>query len=112
MTTNWVGVASREHVAAAVEDGFCQLNHGKEALLKRIRPGDRIVYYPPRERMRAGAVVQAFVALGTILPREPYRGGMFEINPSSCTSRRSHACKPALRTLRSSARPTLRCAGR
>ena len=73
MTTAWVGVASREHVAAAVEGGFCQLNHGREAPLKRMQPGDRVVYYAPRDRMRAGAVVQAFVALGTILPGEPYR---------------------------------------
>ncbi len=38
-----------------------------------MQPGDRIVYYAPRERMRAGEIVQAFVALGTILPGEPYR---------------------------------------
>lgn len=71
--TAWVGVASREHVAAAVEGGFCQFNHGKEAPLRRMTPGDVVVYYAPRERMRAGEIVQAFVALGTILTGEPYR---------------------------------------
>lgn len=71
--TAWVGVASREHVAAAVEGGFCQLVHGKEAPLRRMTPGDHIVYYAPRERMGAGEIVQAFVALGTVLMGEPYR---------------------------------------
>lgn len=70
--TAWVGVASREHVAVAVEGGFCQLNHGKEAPLRRMRPGDHIVYYAPRDRMRGGENVQAFVALGTIKAGEPY----------------------------------------
>jgi EVE domain len=73
VTTAWVGVASREHVAAAVQGGFCQINHGREAPLRRLQPGDHIVYYAPRERMRGGDVVQAFVALGKILPGEPYR---------------------------------------
>lgn len=71
--TAWLGVASREHVAVAVEGAFCQLNHGKEAPLRRIKPGDHLVYYAPRDRMRGGEVVQAFVALGTIRAGEPYQ---------------------------------------
>ena|SRR5271170_3287506 len=76
MTTFWIGVASREHVRAGVEGGFCQLSHGKSAPLERIKPGDRIVYYSPRERMRAGATVQAFTAIGEILDGEVRRGVM------------------------------------
>ena len=71
--TAWIGVASREHVVAAVEGAFCQLNHGKEAPLRRMKPGDVIIYYAPRDRMRDGDVVQAFVALGTIRDKEPYQ---------------------------------------
>lgn len=71
--TAWVGVASREHVAVAVAGGFCQLNHGKEAPLRRMTPGDHILYYAPRDRMRAGEIVQAFVAIGTIDAGEPYQ---------------------------------------
>ncbi len=69
MRSYWVGVASREHVLAAVRGGFCQLNHGKEAPLKRMQPGDRLLYYSPRERMRGGERVQAFTAIGAILDR-------------------------------------------
>jgi hypothetical protein len=73
VTTAWVSIASRERVTTAVQGGFCQLNHGREAPVRRLQPGDYIIYYAPRERMRAGVVVQAFVALGKILPGEPYR---------------------------------------
>jgi hypothetical protein len=67
----WVGVASREHVLAAVRGGFAQLNHGREAPIRRLKPGDRILYYSPREGMREGASVQAFTAIGEILEGEP-----------------------------------------
>lgn len=73
MTAGWVGVASREHVQTAVTGGFCQLNHGKLAPLQRLQPGETILYYAPREQMGAGAVVQAFVAIGRILPGEPWQ---------------------------------------
>ena len=71
MRSFWVGVASREHVLAAVRGGFCQLNHGKEAPLKRLRPGDRLLYYSPRDQMRGGETVQAFTAIGEVLEGEP-----------------------------------------
>jgi EVE domain len=73
VTSAWVGIASRERVTAAVQGGFCQLGHGRKAPVRRLEPGDYIIYYAPRERMRAGDVVQAFVAFGKILPGEPYR---------------------------------------
>ncbi len=75
MTNAWVGVASREHVVAAVKGGFCQLNHGKEAPLRRLQAGDFVVYYSPREKMQSGDPVQAFVALGEVLSGEPYQVG-------------------------------------
>ena len=45
MARFWVGVASREHVLAAVRGAFCQLNHGKEAPVRRLQMGDSIVFY-------------------------------------------------------------------
>ena len=73
MTLYWVGVASRDHVLLAVRGGFCQLNHGKEAPMKRLSPGDRILYYSPRTEMRAGQALQAFTAVGEVLSGEPYQ---------------------------------------
>ena len=73
MTLYWVGVASRDHVVPAVRGGFCQLNHGKEAPMKRLSPGDRILYYSPRAEMRAGQPLQAFTAIGEVLAGDPYQ---------------------------------------
>jgi len=73
MTAYWVGVASREHVLAAVRGGFCQLNHGKEAPLRRLKPGDRLLYYSPRAGMHEGEQIQAFTAIGEVLAGEPKR---------------------------------------
>ena len=83
MTNNdvrhWIGVASAEHVARGVTGGFCQLNHGKAGPVARMRPGDGLVYYAPRERMGEGEPVQAFVAIGTVAEGEPYAGVMGDV---------------------------------
>lgn len=71
-THYWIGVASKEHVLRGVEQGFCQLCHGKSNPLKRLAPGDWIIYYSPRTRMQEGEVLQAFTAIGQVLPGEPY----------------------------------------
>ena len=72
MTAYWIGVASREHVRRGLAGGFCQLSHGKAAPLRRLKPGDRIVYYSPRERMNEGEPLQAFTAIGEVSAGEPY----------------------------------------
>jgi hypothetical protein len=72
----WIGVASRDHVLKGVEQGFCQLCHGKSNPLNRLSPGDWLIYYSPRSTMDKGEVVQAFTAIGQILAGEPYRFDM------------------------------------
>jgi hypothetical protein len=76
MTRYWVGVASKDHVLKGVEEQFCQLCRGKVAPLHRLHPGDRIIYYSPKERMRAGAPIQSFTAIGIIKDGEPYKCDM------------------------------------
>ncbi len=68
----WIGVASRDHVKLGEAGGFCQLNHGKSSPLRRMKPGDRIVYYSPRTEMNSGEPVQGFTAIGIVADREPY----------------------------------------
>jgi hypothetical protein len=71
MTKYWIGVASRDHVRIGAAGGFCQLCHGKAAPLRRLKVGDRIIYYSPGERMPSGAPVQAFTAIGEVAAGEP-----------------------------------------
>ncbi|MGB3501278.1 MAG: EVE domain-containing protein [Mesorhizobium sp.] len=73
---NWICVASAEHVRGGVAGGFMQVNHGKAAPLKRMKPGDNVVYYSPSEIMRRPDGLQAFTALGTIRQGVIYQGVM------------------------------------
>ena len=62
----WVVTASADHAARGRDWGIVQACHGKAAPLRRMRTGDGVVIYSPRERMTGGAAVQAFTALGRV----------------------------------------------
>lgn len=69
---NWLAVASAEHVRLGRAQGFMQVCHGKVAPLRRLRAGDRVVYYSPSHRFGGRDRLHAFTALGQVLPGEPY----------------------------------------
>ena len=72
----WIGVVSHSHVLRGVAGGFAQMNHGKQAPLKRMKAGDGLIYYSPREAYPDGAHLQAFTALGFIRSGEVYEYDM------------------------------------
>lgn len=49
-----------------------QVCHGKQGPLKRMKPGDRVAYYSPTVTFRGSDRLQAFTAIGTVRPGEPY----------------------------------------
>jgi hypothetical protein len=73
MSKAWIAVASAEHVRIGREAGFMQACHGKAAPLKRIRPGDRIIYYSPTVTFGAKDRCQAFTAIGMARDGAPYQ---------------------------------------
>jgi hypothetical protein len=75
MTKHWIAVASAEHVRRG-KAGFMQVNHGKEAPLKRISPGDGVVYYSPTQTFGGKDKLQAFTLIGRVKPGEIYPGEM------------------------------------
>jgi len=81
----WVGVASQDHVARGVAGGFCQLCHGKAAPLKRMSPGDWIVYYSPKVRLDGDELCQQFTAIGEVVGSDVY---VFEMAPRFAPFRR------------------------
>lgn len=81
MTRYWMGVVSREHVRRGVQLGIAQANHGRRTPLQRMRPGDGIVYYSPRQRIRDGEMVKAFTAIGRIDDREPWQADEGDFQP-------------------------------
>ena len=82
MSKNWLAVASAEHVEIGRSAGFMQVSHGKASPLRRIQPGDRVVYYSPNRiywpshSVRGRDKLQAFTAIGTVKQGTPYRADM------------------------------------
>jgi EVE domain len=68
----WIAVASAEHVRRGRGEGLMQVGHGKAVRLKRIKPGDRVVYYSPAVTLGGSDKLQAFTAIGSVNDREPY----------------------------------------
>lgn len=76
MSRYWLAVASADHVARGRAGGFMQVNHGKAAPLRRLMPGDGIVYYSPTQVFGAKDGLRCFTAIGAVAEGEPYRGAM------------------------------------
>ena len=74
--TNWLAVASANHVRIGRAQGFCQVNHGKSGPLRRMTPGDWLVYYSPTEVYGTKTPLRQFTAIGQIKPGDPYLGEM------------------------------------
>ncbi|RUZ70292.1 EVE domain-containing protein [Mesorhizobium sp. M7A.F.Ca.US.006.01.1.1] len=76
MSAYWIAVASAEHVRRGRQGGFMQVNHGKAAPLRRVKPGDGVVYYSPTTVLGEKDGLQAFTAIGIVREGEPYQGDM------------------------------------
>jgi hypothetical protein len=74
----WIGVVSASHVKQGVLGGFAQLCHGKSAPLRRMSPGDWLIYYSPRTDMAEGKALQAFTAIGQVADDNVYEYRMSE----------------------------------
>lgn len=93
MTGHWIAVACAEHVRRGVDGGFMQVCHGKAGPLRRIRPGDGVVYYSPSTRLGGGDRLQSFTAIGRVRDGEPYR---FDMGGGFVPFRRDVVWQPAL----------------
>lgn len=71
----WLGVVSLAHVQRGVAGGFAQVCHGKAAPLRRMQPGDWLVYYSPSLTM-GGAPLKAFTAIGQVADDEVFQFDM------------------------------------
>jgi EVE domain len=76
MSKNWVAVASAEHVRIGRSKGFMQVCHGKAAPLRRVHPGDGVVYYSPTSAFQGKDKLQSFTAIGVVKDGSPYQETM------------------------------------
>lgn len=72
MSRAWLAVACGEHVGRGRAGGFMQVCHGKGAPLRRVQPGDQVVYYSPTMTFQGRDRLQAFTAIGVVKEGEPY----------------------------------------
>ena len=91
MIRYWIGVASREHVKRGETGGFCQLCHGKSSPLKRMSPGDWIIYYSPNEMFGKRSPCKRFTAIGQITGETVYP---FQMSEDFVPFRRDVSFKP------------------
>ena len=75
-TKYWIAVASKDHVLNGVAGGFMQANHGKSSPLRRVAPGDWVVYYSPKPQYKGTTPCQAFTAVGQVKEGEVYTAVM------------------------------------
>ncbi len=68
--SNWLGVASRDHVHRGVALGVAQIGHGAKGGLTRMRAGDGLVYYSPRAAFDGTTALRAFTAIGVVADDE------------------------------------------
>lgn len=74
--SNWIAVASAEHVQKGRLSGFMQVCHGKCTPLRRMKSNDWVVYYSPTVTFGGKDKLQSFTAIGQIKEREPYQVDM------------------------------------
>jgi len=53
-----------------------QVNHGKEAPLRRVHPGDGVAYYSPTVTFGGKDKLRAFTLIGRVKPGDIYAGEM------------------------------------
>jgi hypothetical protein len=53
-----------------------QVSHGKVAPLRRVQPGDHVVYDSPTAEFGGKDKLQAFTAIGVVKAGEPYQADM------------------------------------
>ena len=77
---HWLGVVSRDHVQRGVALGIAQIGHGAKAGLARMRAGDVLVYYSPRDTM-GGSPLQEFTAIGRVADDELWQADEGDFRP-------------------------------
>ena len=73
MTKYWINVISKEHVLMGIKEGITQSGHGKEAPLKRMKKGDWIIFYSPKQSFEGQDKLQAFTAIGQLPDDDIYQ---------------------------------------
>ena len=73
MSKYWLGVVSKEHVMRGVSGGFAQVCHGKKGPLSKMKTGDWLIYYSPKQSFGGNQPCRSFTAIGKIKTGNVYQ---------------------------------------
>lgn len=80
MARYWIGLAERDSVHAAVANGVCLFSGGLASPVRRLQPGDGILYYSPHETAD-GAPLECFTAVGEVTDETPWAQNWTQLCP-------------------------------
>ncbi len=72
-TSYWINSITLDHVREGAAGGFTQTNHGNPRHLIKLRRGDYMAFYSPREGLKSHKAVQSFTAIGRVSDDEAYQ---------------------------------------
>ena len=71
MAAAYLGIAERVHARACTEAGVCVLGLKGPAGVRKLNPGDKVIYYSPKTEPE-GDVLRAFTAIGEVTGEGEY----------------------------------------
>lgn len=72
----WIVVVSKDHIEIGKKLGIVQACHGKLAPMKRMKPGDMIIFYSPKLNFQDTESLKRFTAIARIKDGEPYESSL------------------------------------
>jgi predicted RNA-binding protein len=75
-TKYWLVVVSKDHLEKGKTLGIVQANHGKSGPMKRLQPGDLIVFYSPKVEFQGKEPLKKFTGIARVKKGEMYQGDM------------------------------------
>ncbi|MCP3660390.1 MAG: EVE domain-containing protein [Bacteroidetes bacterium] len=77
----WMATVSKEHVLHGIELGIAQACHGKKYPLQRMKKGDGIIFYSPKDKMQSSNKLQEFTGIGIIKNDKIYQVDLGAFKP-------------------------------
>ena len=72
----WIVVASKDHVEMGKKSGVVQANHGKFYSLRKMEPGDLILFYSSKIKYKEPEPCKKFTAIARVKQGDVYQGHM------------------------------------
>jgi len=72
-THYWIVVVSKDHIKRGIAGGFVQANHGKQGPLNKMKSGDWVICYSPKQTYAGKETLQAFTAIGQVANEDTYQ---------------------------------------